>query len=333
MNKRWDVYGIGNALVDFEVEIDEETLAVLGLEKGTMTLIDEARHDHLMHVLNGRWHGRACGGSAANSIIAVAQLGGKAFYSCRVADDEAGHFYIEDLRNNGVDTRFDGGAKSGVTGKCIVMITPDAERTMNTFLGITSELHPDIIDVEALASSRYLYIEGYLASSPSAIETVRHARAVAKENDVKIALSLSDPSMVQFFREGMQALIDSGVDLLFCNREEALRWTGANDLNDAVDALRMQAREIIVTLGADGALVITDEGVEKVSAYPVKAVDTNGAGDMFAGAFLYAITHGYSYSDAARLASYGSALVVSQFGPRLYGKPLAQLRAYPKGGQ
>jgi sugar/nucleoside kinase (ribokinase family) len=325
-NDSWNVYGIGNALVDFEVEVTDDTLMKLGIEKGVMTLIDQERQDRLLEALQGHKHGRACGGSAANTIIGVAQLGGRSFYSCRVANDEHGRFYLEDLQRNGVDIRQDLEHPEGVTGKCLVMVTPDAERTMNTFLGITSELHPSVIDERALARSEYLYVEGYLASSSSALETVSHARSVARREGVKVALSLSDPSMIRFFREGIETLIDGGVDLLFCNADEATAFTGSNNLETAVTKLAGVAEQLVVTLGKDGAILWDGHRLIRIPGRPARAVDTNGAGDLFAGAFLYGLTHGYNHQQAGELAVFASSLLVERFGPRLGVEEVARVR-------
>ena len=212
----YHVYGLGNALVDIEVEVDLDELVLLNVEKGIMTLVDESRHDDLLDHVQGKKHSRACGGSAANTIIAVAQLGGKSYYSCRIGNDETGHFYLDDLQSEGVATNLKPEQlEEGVTGKCLVMITPDADRTMNTYLGITSELTENCLDEAALTASEYLYVEGYLASSEVATATAVKAIEMARQNNIKVALSLSDPSMVSYFSEGLEAMIGEGVDLLF----------------------------------------------------------------------------------------------------------------------
>lgn len=314
----YHIYGLGAALVDTEVEVTDQFLAQSGIEKGLMTLVDEARQRELMQLLQDHLVGskRASGGSACNSIIAASYFGAKVFYSCKVADDDNGRFFHHDTRAAGVATRMDE-LPEGTTGKCLVMITPDAERTMNTFLGISASLSTADLDLDALKASEYLYLEGYLVTS----ETGRHAAIQAREhaqvNGVKTALSLSDPGMVQYFRDGLQAMIGERVNLLFCNRDEALHWAKSDNIEHAVEALKQVADTFAITLGKDGSLVFDGTDLIQVPGTPVKAIDTNGAGDMFAGAFLYAITQGQSYADAARLANHAAAAVVSQFGPRL----------------
>lgn len=319
---QYHVYGLGAALVDTEVEVTDQFLQQAGIQKGVMTLVDEARQRELMQLLQDHLVGskRASGGSACNSIIAASYFGAKVFYSCKVADDDNGHFFHHDTRAAGVATRKEAlsdGSASGTTGKCLVMITPDAERTMNTFLGISASLSSADLDLDALKASEYLYLEGYLVTSDTGRHAAIQARQVAEANGVRTALSLSDPGMVQYFREGLQAMMGERVNLLFCNRDEALHWAQSDNIEHAVEALKQVADTFAITLGKDGSLVFDGNALIQVPGTPVKAIDTNGAGDMFAGAFLYAITQGQSYADAARLANHAAAAVVSQFGPRL----------------
>jgi sugar/nucleoside kinase (ribokinase family) len=325
--RQYQVYGLGNALVDIEVEVDQDELMILGVDKGVMTLVDEDRHDDLLSHVEGKRHNRACGGSAANTIIAVAQLGAKSFYSCRIGNDETGLFYLEDLKNEGVATNLNPEQlEAGTTGKCLVMITPDADRTMNTFLGITSELTENSLDEQALADSEYLYVEGYLASSEVATATAIKAIDFAKQNQVKVALSLSDPSMVEIFGGALTKMIGEGVDLLFCNHDEALAYTDAEDIEGAVTALKAVAKQFVITLGADGALAYDGEQQHMIKGHHVKAVDTNGAGDLFAGSMLYGITKGMDFKAAAELASFASSRLVTSFGPRLTASLLKEVK-------
>ncbi len=315
--KKYDVYAIGNALVDFEVEVSEQQLKRLQIEKGIMTLIDAERHHALMEHLQGVRHNRASGGSAANSIIALSQLGCKTFYSCRVADDEAGDFFLNDLQSHGVHINHNSHRPESVTGECIVMVTPDADRTMNTYLGVTGELGADVLDIEAIKNSRYLYIEGYLTSTPQALEAACEAKRLAEQNQVKVAFTLSDPGMVRFFREGIDSLIGDGVDILFCNADEALEFTAQNSLPQALPLLKKIAKTFVITLGDQGSLICDGKNELVLAAERVDAVDTSGAGDMFAGAFLSVLCQGYDYKRAGQLANFASAQVVQKFGPRL----------------
>lgn len=323
------VYGLGNALVDIEIEIEIEELQRIAVEKGVMTLIDEQRHEELLDQIKGKTHRRACGGSAANTIIAVAQLGGKGFYSCRIGNDETGDFYLTDLHNEGVKTNLEATEREqGITGKCVVMITPDADRSMNTFLGITSELTETALDLEALKNSQFLYIEGYLASSATAVTTAVKAIACARHAGVPIAVSLSDPAMVQFCRQGLDSILDGGVELLFCNEDEALAYTGAASISEACELLKKITNRFAITLGAKGALIFDGTKYIEIVPFAVKAVDTNGAGDLFAGSFLHALTQGLSESIAGNIASFASSRLVTSFGPRLNKKHISEVRDY-----
>jgi fructokinase len=316
MGRTFDVYGIGNALVDVQYEVTPEFLARLGIAKGLMTLVDEARQRELTRALRAAPVKRSSGGSAANTVVAVAQLGGTAAYGCKVARDDLGEFFVADMQAAGVACD---PARSpwGITGQCLVLITPDADRTMNTFLGITGDFGPDDVDEAKVAASEHLYIEGYLLGSPSGLEAALAAQRLARRHGTRVALTLSDPSVVAAFRGSMARLIDAGVDLLFCNEAEARAYTGAPTTAAALDALADLVPRAAVTCGADGALIRDGDRRLAIPGFPAAAVDTNGAGDMFAGAFLYGVTHGHDVAAAGKLAAYAASRVVAQRGPRL----------------
>lgn len=315
--KKYDVYAIGNALVDMEFAVDDEFLIQNNIDKGVMTLVNEAQQQKLYEALAGHTGKMASGGSAANTIIAVSHFGGKAFYSCKVAGDPAGDFYVQDLVRAGVDTNLEPAREPGVSGRCIVLVTPDAERTMHTFLGISEQVGEAELREAAIRDSQYVYLEGYLVTSPNARAAAIKARRLAEEHGVKTALTFSDPNMVTFFRDGLAEMVGDGVDLLFCNRQEALGWTGCDSLEAAASQLKNIARTFAITLGSEGALVFDGCDLHHIPAAPVHAVDTNGAGDMFAGAFLFGITHGYDYARAGALATRAAGKLVTHFGPRL----------------
>lgn len=327
--KQYDVYGIGNALVDKEFEVDDQFFVDGGIEKGFMTLIDEAQQQALLDQLMQRFElkKKAGGGSAANSLYALSQFGGKAFFSCKVANDEAGHFYMQELGSLNIKTNLGAEREEGVTGRCLVMVTPDAERTMLTSLGISQRVSVDELVPEALAASEYAYVEGYLVTSPSARSAVLELKRQAAQLGVKFALTFSDPAMVEYFRDGINEFIGDGVDLLFCNEKEALLWSGESSIEAACAALEKKARRFAVTRGAHGARLFDGERYMDVAPNPVHAIDSNGAGDMFSGAFLYAITRGHDFATAGRLASLASSRVVAQFGPRLRPEQHAHLLA------
>ena len=258
------------------------------------------------------------GGSAGNTVTAINQLGGKSFYSCLVAKDDLGKFFLDDLKKNSVATnRTYESCPEGESGRCLVMTSPDAQRTMNTFLGVSSFLAPEHLDEEAIKQSEYVYLEGYLVASPKGLEAMKEAKKIAERNKVLVALTFSDPSMVKYFPTQMQEIVGASVDLLFCNDEEAMIYTGTNTVAEAREKLKDVAKRFVITLGSNGALIFDGDTFINIEPYKVLAIDTNGAGDMFAGAFMYAITNGHSFAEAGKLASLASSKVVAQWGPRL----------------
>ena len=324
----YDLYAIGNALVDSEYEVSDAQLQAMGVEKRHMTLIDAERRAALLAQVHGMHARRTGGGSAGNTVVALAQLGGRAFYSCRVADDELGAFYREDLVANGVATNLTHmKSPAGQTGSCMVMVTPDAERSMSTFLGATAELDHHSLHPHDVARSKVYYMEGYLAASPTGLDAALQGRAMAKDAGVKLAATLSDMTMINFCRPGLEAMVGDGLDYLFSNEEEAQVWCGSQDLDVYCQQLSQLARTVCLTRGAKGCLVLEGGQRTEVPAAEVTAKDTNGAGDMFAGAFLYAVTHGHSHAQAAWLANQAAGRVVTQYGNRLDQAAMADIKA------
>ena len=316
--KKYDVTGIGNALVDIEFKVTDQFFQDNGVEKGLMTLVDEERQNHLMRVIHHAEAKKQAGGSAANSIVAVSQFGGKSFYCFRVANDELGHFYLKDLNESGVDIALEEDRlESGVTGKCLVMVTEDSERTMNTFLGITQNFSLKDIQDSAIKDSKYLFMEGYLVTSSNGKEAMMHAKKVAEDSGTKVALTFSDPAMVKYFKSNFDDIIGASVDLLFANEEEAMLFTGKDNLVEAREEMKKVAKHFVITQGKNGAMIFDGDTFIDIEPYPTTAIDSNGAGDMFAGAFLFGITNGHSYASSGKLASMASSRIVSQFGPRL----------------
>ena len=316
--KKYDVTGIGNALVDIEFKVTDQFFQDNGVEKGLMTLVDEERQNHLMRVIHHAEAKKQAGGSAANSIVAVSQFGGKSYYCFRVANDELGHFYLKDLNESGVDIALEEDRlESGVTGKCLVMVTEDSERTMNTFLGITQNFSVRDIQDSAIKDSKYLFMEGYLVTSSNGKEAMMHAKRVAEESGTKVALTFSDPAMVKYFKSNFDDIIGASVDLLFANEEEAMLFTGKDNLVEAREEMKKVAKHFVITQGKNGAMIFDGDTFIDIEPYPTTAIDSNGAGDMFAGAFLFGITNGHSYASSGKLASMASSRIVSQFGPRL----------------
>ncbi len=313
-----DLYAIGNALVDSEYEVSDEQLQAMGVDKRHMSLIDTPRRAELLGQLQGQTPRRTGGGSAGNTVVALSQLGGRAFYSCCVADDDLGDFYAADLAANGVATNLTHTrAAEGQTGSCLVLVTPDAERSMCTFLGVSAELNDSALQPKEIAKSRLYYMEGYLSASPTGLAAALQGKAHALAAGVPLALTLSDVSMIRFCKAGLDAMLEGGVDFLFCNEEEAQVWTGLSDIDAVAAAMAPLAKTVCITRGPQGCLIVQGAERHTVATVPVKAVDTNGAGDMFAGAFLYGVSQGWPLTRAATLANRCAAAVVSQHGNRL----------------
>ena len=328
--KNYDVYGIGNALVDTEYEVNDSFFTKAQLGKGLMTLVEaeerqriikllEDDHDHQIISQSG-------GGSAANTMVAISQLGGSSFYSCKVADDTIGDFFMSDLKAAGLDTNLENGRGPGISGQCISMVTPDAERTMATNLGISHTLSKNELDEDALRRSRYLYIEGYLVTSPTALEAALRAQQVAHEAGAIVSITLSDPGITEHFKPAFDQFAENGIDLVFCNEDEAMIWTGTKNPEDAFKQLQSRCKQVAMTCGKNGAMVFDGESETIVAGVATTAVDTTGAGDIFAGAFLYAISQGQSFQQAAELANRCASQLVSAFGARLDVEALTQLK-------
>lgn len=317
--KEYDIYAIGNALVDTEIEVNDNDLVNFNIEKGFMTLVDEQRQNELTNLLAERLTAsrRASGGSACNSIIAASYFGAKTFYSCKLAKDDNGAFYLNDLNRAGVDYLPEFAHNDGNSGKCLVLITPDAERTMNTYLGVSASIGVEQVYEPAVSNARYAYLEGYLASSDSGTEACLAIKEIAQRSNTKVALTFSDPSMVNYCRDNLVKIIGDGVDLLFCNEAEAMDFTGTDNLDNAIVEIKKISRQFALTLGSEGAVVFDGENLTKIAPHSVQPIDSNGAGDLFAGAFLYAISHNHSFVEAGKLASKASAQLVTQYGPRL----------------
>ena len=316
--KKYNVFGIGNALVDCVYMVDDKFLDDNNIEKGLMTLVDEKKQKSIIEKIKNFDSVIQSGGSVTNSVYTLSQLGGSGYVSVLVAEDEFGKIYLSDLKNSNVST---GGTTyttgDGMTGTCLVLTTPDAERTMNTCLSISSNFSIKNINLVDLKSSEYLYIEGYLVTSDVAMEAVHQSIEFSSKNDVKIALTFSDLAMVKYFKDNFKSILNRKVDLLFCNEDEAKTFSESNSLNDSIKYLGKLSSTLVVTLGKNGSLIYHNGEKIIIDPYPTKAVDTVGAGDTFAGAFLYGITNGLSLKKSGELASLLSSKVVSKIGPRL----------------
>ena len=323
----YDIYGIGNALVDSEYRVSDDFLELAGFQKGNMTLTNLTDRRKLTHLLEVEHNYKvlklAGGGSAANTVVAASQVGSRAFYSCKVGNDDKGKFFLKELSNLRIESNAI--AKEGYTGECISMVTPDAERTMVTSLGISEDFSADDLCSKALCESKILYIEGYLVGSPKGLEAVLQAQAIARESAVKVALTLSDKAMIENFRSAFDTVLKNGVDILFCNAEEGKFWTETHSIHGAALGLSEICSTSVITCGKDGALVSQRKNVSHIPGFDVRALDTTGAGDNFAGAFLAKLCQGFEYEEAAFYANRLASTVVTSYGARLSARALKEL--------
>jgi len=311
----YDVYGIGNAIMDMEVRTDDAFLQSIGAEKGIMTLVDEGRQRAVLAALDGQRVNRCSGGSACNTIVGVADFGGKAALACKTGKDVYGRHYVAELRDLGIVVEVP--PNGGHTGICVVLVTDDAQRTMLTHLGVSSELGPEDIEPAEIARAQYVYIEGYLFTGASTKAAALKAIEVAKQHGVKVALTVSDPFLIDLYRDELWALIEGPVDLLFCNQAEARALTGMDDPIDCAREIHRHAANVALTLGAAGSILMHQNEVIPIEGVEVQPVDTTGAGDMYAAGVLYGVTNGLTWKQAGHLASHAAARIVSQMGARL----------------
>ena len=318
---RYDVVGIGNALVDVIAHADDHFIEQHGLVKGSMTLVETDRAVDLYRALGSAVE--MSGGSAANTMCGVASFGGRAAYLGKVSDDELGDVFGHDLLAVGVTFRPGRPATEVPTGRCIIVVTPDAQRTMNTYLGVSSLLCPPDLDEDTIAAGRVLYMEGYLYDRDDAKAAFRRAAEVAHEAGRQVSLTLSDSFCVDRHRDDFLGLIADEVDLLFGNDDELCSLYRTDSFDEAIAAVRRDCPMAAITVGADGSYVVTSDDVVHVPAEPVaRVIDTTGAGDLYAAGFLYGLTHDRPLPECGRLGSVAASEVISHVGPR----PLVELR-------
>lgn len=311
----FDVFGMCNALFDLQAEVEDGVLAEVGLAKGSMQLLtEEQQREIIPRVYTHIVHTEA-GGSGANTMFGVALLGGSACYTSRIGRDEHGRLYSEGLAARGVKPNL--GVSDGNTGVSLILVTPDAQRTMGTYLGESLSLTKADVNLDDLRASKYLYVTGYLWDTDNQKEAVLHAMREANRAGVKVALSLSDPFCVHRHEEDFRRLIRDHVDLLFGNYQEAQALTDTDSHHAALAALSEHSEMAVVTMDDQGALLQQGGRQFTIPVYPVVAVDTTGAGDMFAAGLLYGLTQGLPPDVTGRIASYAAAQVVAKLGPRL----------------
>jgi sugar/nucleoside kinase (ribokinase family) len=313
---KYDVLGIGNAIVDVIARTEEDFLLSHDMRKGGMALIDEPRAEAIYAAMGPATE--ISGGSAANTIVGLASLGARAAFVGKVKDDVLGKAFTHDIRKAGVNFATPAAPKGPSTGRCYVLVTPDGERTMNTFLGAAQNLGIGDLDEDAVAASAITYLEGYLWDPQNAKDAFERAAAVAHKAGRRVALTLSDAFCVDRWRDEFLNLIRSGtVDIMFANEAELRSLYQTADFDSAVAALRKDARLAVVTRSEKGCLVVTKDGAQAVPAFPVeKVVDTTGAGDLFAAGFLCALAHGHDHASAGRLGALAAAEVIQHLGAR-----------------
>ncbi len=316
-----DVVGIGNAIVDVIARAEDEFLVEQGLSKGSMVLIDEERAESLYAAMGPGIE--ASGGSAANTMAGIVSLGGSAAYIGKVRDDALGNVFAHDTRAGGVAFDQPSGVSGPATARSLILVTPDAERTMNTYLGISSLLEPDDIDAAVVASGRLLFCEGYLWDVESAKQAIRHAMDIARESGRRSALTLSDTFCVERHHGEFRQLVEERVDVLFANQDELLTLYETSLLDDAVAGVAADVELACVTRGEKGSLIVSGGEVIEVDAVlPDRLIDTTGAGDQYAAGVLYGLANGLPLAECGRLGSVAAAEVISHVGPR----PLLPLR-------
>ncbi|SEH27687.1 adenosine kinase [Magnetospirillum fulvum] len=317
------VAGIGNAIVDVLVQVDESLLAELGLTKGVMTLIDADQAEAIYARLPAAIE--CSGGSAANTIAGIAALGGRAAYIGKVHNDQFGQVFRHDIRSAGIVFNTKDSTSGSPTARCLILVTSDAQRTMLTYLGACVELGPDDVDAEVISGAAVTYLEGYLFDRPEAKRAFQRAAEIAHESGRLVSLSLSDPFCVDRHRDAFLDLIANHVDVLFANEAELCALYRTDSFDDAVRQVRGHAQIAAVTRGPRGSVVVTADATHVVGADPVESVvDTTGAGDLYAAGFLYGFTQGLDLTTCALLGGIAAGEVISHFGARPVA-PLADL--------
>ena len=319
---KYDLSCLGSALVDITFQIDDDFTKKneeRGIVKGGMTLIEKDDQDSLIHELmdSKKFPEKACGGSATNSVVAASLFGSGCYMSCVVSDDDNGKFYLNDLSANGIEHSSKVTKSEIPSGQCLVMVSGDAERTMCTNLGINSEVSQNNVDEEIIKNSKFLLLEGYLIASPGGFAAYKKAVSYAKDHDTKVALSLSDPFIVNSFNEELKELIQIKCDLIFCNEIEAKEFSGCDKEKGIFNYFKRYTPNLLVTKGSDGCSGYDVENEFYIPGIKVKAIDTNGAGDMFAGAVLNSLNDEKSLEESAKFGCFAASKIVQNSGPRL----------------
>ena len=313
---QFDVVAMGNAMVDVIADVDDAFVQAHGLNRGAMTLIDADRAEELYAAMPPAIE--ISGGSAGNTIAGVASLGGRAAYIGKVADDQLGRVFRHDISAAGVAYGVPPSTGAAPTGRCLIVVTPDAQRTMSTFLGAGADLGAADVDDALIASAQVIYLEGYLWDPPGAKKAFLHAARVAAEAGRKVSLTLSDPFCVERYREEFLDLVANHVDILFANEAEICALYQVDDFDTALQHVNHHCEVAALTRSAKGSVVVSGDEVHVIDTHPVVGgvVDTTGAGDQYAAGFLYGFTHGYDLGRCGRLGSLAASEVISHLGAR-----------------
>lgn len=309
-----ELCGFGNGLVDILMNVEESDLISLNIPKGGMILIDTDKRLEVLNYFKDKEMKYMSGGSAANSVIAFAELGGKAAYQTVLGNDDLGNYYANEFKELGIILNADQ-VDSHPTGTCVIFVAPDSERTLYTHLSATSLFNVNNIHEDIIERSQWIYIEGYKFSEQSSTEAIHKAVELCKKHNTKISVTFSDTFITEIFRDGLMKVVENS-DLIFCNETEALNFAKTDSLQVAINYIDSLVPNYAITLGAKGSIIKWDRVTYEIPAYPTKAMDTTGAGDMFAGTFLYSIIKGDSPEKAGNLASLCSSKIVAQMGPR-----------------
>jgi len=317
---KYDICALGNALVDTQYMVSHEFLASVGLEADQMTLVSADEQNEITKKLEDLDAESVsdCGGSATNSLVASSSYGAECHHVCRVSKDDDGMRYLDSLKNAGVYHKGYSEEQLDLpTGKCLILVTPDAKRTMVSMLGVSACMSSLDLDLEAIANSKIFYIEGYMVTSDENFNAVITVLEFLKDKEILKALSLSDPGIVNGFRDKFEQIESYGIDIVFGNDDEAKAFSGKDNLDDAIKFLKEKPFTSVITTGAKGSIVVADGNEDYVSGEQIQPVDTNGAGDMFAGSFMYAYLQGMPLTSCAKFSNYAASKVVETFGPRL----------------
>ncbi len=313
---KYDVLGIGNAIVDTEIRINTDFLIDNHLQKGLMSLVSSDEQSHILSQFDEHQQNKAAGGSAANTVVGISQFGGSTSFIGKVGADKNGQLYQQSMTSTGVDFT-PAIHEAEPTGTCVVLVSPDGERTMQTNLAASSTLAPEDIKLEAVLSSNAIYVEGYLFSSALTESAASNAMEMAKAHGIKVALTLSDPGIVANFKSPLNHAVENYTDILFCNEHEAEIFSDFESRTDRLQAIGSYVDLVFMTCGADGTMIFDNGQVHSLPGHVVNVVDTTGAGDIFAAGVLFGLSKNMNPLESAQLGLFASAKIVTQRGPRL----------------